>query len=54
MLNWALGFLLVAVVAGLLGFGGLAGASVGIAKILFAVFVIVFLVSVFVAMTKRA
>ncbi len=54
MLNWALGFLILAIVAGVLGFGGIAGASVGIAKILFAVFVLVFLASVFVAFMKRA
>ncbi|EBX4816814.1 DUF1328 domain-containing protein, partial [Salmonella enterica subsp. enterica serovar Newport] len=34
MLYWALVFLVVALVAGVLGFGSLAGASAGIAKIL--------------------
>jgi len=38
MLGWALTFLVLALVAGLLGFGGIAGAAVGIAKILFFVF----------------
>ena len=35
MLYWALVFLVVAIIAGALGFGGIAGTSVGIAKILF-------------------
>jgi uncharacterized membrane protein YtjA (UPF0391 family) len=44
MLRYALIFLVVALVAGLLGFGGLAGAAVGIAKILFYIFIILFVV----------
>ena len=35
MFKWALIFAVVAVVAALLGFGGIAGASAGIAKLLF-------------------
>ena len=35
MLGWALTFLVVALIAAALGFGGIAGASAGIAKILF-------------------
>jgi uncharacterized membrane protein YtjA (UPF0391 family) len=45
MLSWTLVFLGVALVAGLFGFGGIASASAGIAKILFAVFLVLFLVS---------
>lgn len=45
MLYYALMFLVVAIIAGALGFGGIAGVSVGIAKILFFVFIILFLVS---------
>lgn len=44
MLRYALIFLVVALIAGLLGFGGLAGAAVGIAKILFYIFIILFVV----------
>jgi uncharacterized membrane protein YtjA (UPF0391 family) len=40
MLAWAFAFLVIAVVAGVLGFGGIAGIATGIAKILFFVFVI--------------
>ncbi len=45
MLGWALTFLVVALIAGLLGFGGIAGAAIGVAKIRFYVFLILFLVS---------
>ena len=37
MLGWALTFLVIAVVAGFLGFGGLAGTAMGAAKIVFLV-----------------
>ncbi|MGQ3018624.1 DUF1328 domain-containing protein [Phenylobacterium sp.] len=45
MLNWALIFLVVALIAGLLGFTSIAGAAIGVAKILFVVFLVLFLVS---------
>ena len=45
MLRWALIFLVVALIAGALGFGGIAGTSMGIAQILFFVFVVRFVVS---------
>ncbi|MCO6184668.1 DUF1328 domain-containing protein [Rhizobium sp. L1K21] len=45
MLYYALVFLVVALIAGALGFGGIAGASVGIAKILFFVFLVLFIIS---------
>jgi uncharacterized membrane protein YtjA (UPF0391 family) len=38
MLYWTLIFLVLALVAGALGFGGIASAAAGIAKILFFVF----------------
>ncbi len=44
MLKWALIFAVVALIAGALGFSGLAGASAGIAKLLFGLFVIGFLI----------
>lgn len=40
MLKWAAIFLLIALVAGAFGFTGVAGASAGMAKILFAIFII--------------
>lgn len=44
MLRWAFLFLVFALIAGLLGFTGLAGQSMYIARILFYIFVVVFLV----------
>ena len=40
MLGWALTFLVVALIAALLGFTTIAGAAMGVAKILFFVFLI--------------
>ncbi|MEX2160489.1 MAG: DUF1328 domain-containing protein [Anaerolineales bacterium] len=45
MLSWALTFLIVAIIAGILGFGVIAGAAAGIAKLLFGIFLILFIVS---------
>ena len=43
MLRLALFFLVVSIVAGLFGFGGIAVAAAGIARILFFIFIVVFL-----------
>lgn len=45
MLRWALIFLVVALIAGVFGFLGLASAAVGIARVLFALFLVLFLVA---------
>ncbi|MEO5916790.1 MAG: DUF1328 domain-containing protein [Luteolibacter sp.] len=45
MLNWTLTFLVLALIAGLLGFTSIAGAAASIAQILFFAFVILLLVS---------
>jgi uncharacterized membrane protein YtjA (UPF0391 family) len=45
MLGWALTFLIIALIAALLGFGGIAGFAVEIAKIIFYVAIILFLIS---------
>jgi uncharacterized membrane protein YtjA (UPF0391 family) len=47
MLSWAITFLVIALIAAVLGFGGLAGTAVGIAKILFFVFIVLFIISFF-------
>lgn len=47
LLDWAFIFLILALVAGVLGFGGIAGESMGIAKILFVVFLVIFILSFF-------
>lgn len=44
MLKWAFIFLAIAIIAGGLGFTGIAGAAAGIAKILFFVALVVFLI----------
>jgi uncharacterized membrane protein YtjA (UPF0391 family) len=45
MLRWALGFFVVALIAALLGFTGVALAAAGIAKIIFYLFLILFLLT---------
>lgn len=44
MLRWAVLFLILGLIAGLLGFTGIAGASFAIAKLLFGIFLVIFLV----------
>jgi uncharacterized membrane protein YtjA (UPF0391 family) len=43
MLRWAVVFLVIALVAALFGFTDIAAASAGIAKILFGIFLVLFL-----------
>jgi len=45
MLYWAMMFLVIALVAALFGFGGIASSATGIAQILFFVFLVMFIVS---------
>ena len=45
MLGWALTFLIVALIAAVLGFGGIAGFSLEIAKIIFFVAILLFVIS---------
>jgi uncharacterized membrane protein YtjA (UPF0391 family) len=45
MLHYALVFLVIALIAGVLGFGVIAGTAAAIAKLLFVVFIILFLAS---------
>jgi uncharacterized membrane protein YtjA (UPF0391 family) len=45
MLSWVVTFLIIALIAGILGFGGIAGASIEIAKVIFFVAVVLFLIS---------
>lgn len=45
MLSWALTFLIIALIAGVLGFGVVAGTAAWIAKVLFVVFLVLFIVS---------
>lgn len=45
MLRWAAAFFILAIIAAIFGFGGIAVASAEIAKLLFFVFIIVFAIS---------
>lgn len=54
MLYYALLFLLMAIIAAVLGFGGLAATSVSIAKAIFMIVVVVFLISVIMQAGRRA
>lgn len=54
MLNWALAFFLIAILAAVFGFSGIAIASAGIAKILFFIFLVVFLVTLVMGVARRA
>ena len=45
MLNWAVTFFIIAIVAAVLGFTSIAGSAIDIAKILFVVFLILAVVS---------
>ncbi len=51
MLRWALLFLIIGLIAAVLGFGGIAGASFAIAKTLFFVFMVIFVVLLIAGLT---
>jgi uncharacterized membrane protein YtjA (UPF0391 family) len=53
MLYWAMMFLIVAIIAGVLGFGGLAATAVGIAKVLFVLFLAMFLIALAMGTARR-
>ena len=53
MLYYAVVFLIIALVAALLGFGGIAAGAAGIAKILFVVFLIVAVVTFLLSLGRR-
>lgn len=45
MLRWTISFLIIALIAGLFGFGGIAEGAASIAKILFCIFIALFVLS---------
>ncbi|WP_186388153.1 MULTISPECIES: DUF1328 domain-containing protein [unclassified Stappia] len=45
MFGWALTFLVVALIAAVFGFGGIAGTAMGIAQLIFVVALILFVIS---------
>jgi uncharacterized membrane protein YtjA (UPF0391 family) len=52
MLGWVVTFLIIALVAGILGFAGIAGVSIELAKIIFFIAVVLFLVSAVVGLAR--
>jgi uncharacterized membrane protein YtjA (UPF0391 family) len=52
MFGWALSFLIIALIAAVLGFGGIAGLSIEIAKIIFFVAIVLFAISAVVALVR--
>jgi uncharacterized membrane protein YtjA (UPF0391 family) len=52
MLGWVVTFLVIALIAGILGFGGVAGASIEIAKVIFFIAIVLFLVSAIVGVVR--
>ena len=54
MLRWALIFLVVALIAAVFGFGGIAAGAASIAKHLVVLFLVVFVVSLIMGLVRRA
>jgi uncharacterized membrane protein YtjA (UPF0391 family) len=54
MLHYAVVFLIIALIAAVFGFGGIAASAVGIAKILFLVFLILALASFVTGLMRRS
>jgi len=52
MLSWVVTFLIIALITGVLGFGGVAGASIEIAKGIFFIAVVLFIVSAVVGVAR--
>jgi uncharacterized membrane protein YtjA (UPF0391 family) len=50
MLKWALIFLIIAIIAGIFGFSGVAQASATIAKVLFGIFLVLFVGAVIIGL----
>jgi uncharacterized membrane protein YtjA (UPF0391 family) len=48
MIRWAIAFAILALIAGVLGFGGLSGDFESIAKILLFIFLVLFVISLFI------
>ena len=53
MLHYAVVFLVIALIAAIFGFGGIAAGAVGIAKVLFFVFIAMAVVTFVIGLLKR-
>ena len=54
MLHYAVVFFIIALIAAVFGFGGIAAGAVGIAKVLFFVFLVLAAISFIINLTRRA
>lgn len=54
MLYWALLFFIIALIAGVFGFGGIAAGASSIAQILFVVFLVLFVISLIMGRRTRS
>jgi uncharacterized membrane protein YtjA (UPF0391 family) len=54
MFSWAIAFLIIALIAGALGFGVVAGTAFAVAKIIFVVALLAFLISAVLGLTRRS
>lgn len=54
MLRWAILFLIVAIIAAVFGFGGIAAAATDIARLLFVVFLALFVIALFMGRRSTA
>ena len=52
MFGWVVTFLIIALIAGVLGFGGIAGASIEMAKVIFVIAIVLFLISAVVGLVR--
>ena len=52
MMSWAITFLIIALVAALFGFGGIAGTAIEAAKIVFFVAIVLFAVSALIGLMR--
>ena len=53
MFGWAIAFLIIALIAAVLGFGGIAGTAMAAAKIVFVVALVAFAISGVLGLTRR-
>jgi len=53
MLRWSITFLIIAIIAAVLGFGGIAEGAADIAQILFYIFLVLFVISLFFGRSRR-
>ena len=52
MISWALGFFVLAIIAAVFGFGGIATGAAGTALVLFVVFLVFFLISLLMGLAR--